>query len=212
MDSQLICDFYNMDLGVEQGSKVDPLEAVRKKILKFFRKYCPEILDPSLLPDEIDAKHFMGFDVDLWFSGEPLRVRRINPADPPHAHFVLFQRHWSRVVELINNFVDHQKLTGSDWNWLRKKLLMVPIRFFELPKGVLVDQGMLDRPKVGYSRGVGLVDREGKTIVGPNMYMEAEFKVVSLDEHKLGYTEYFSANTAWEMISEILYEVTHLMI
>jgi len=91
-------------------------------------------------------------------------------------------------------------------------LLMVPIRFFELPKGVLVDQGMLDRPKVGYSRGVGLVDREGKTIVGPNMYMEAEFKVVSLDEHKLGYTEYFSANTAWEMISEILYEVTHLMV
>ena len=49
MDSQLIYDYYNLNLGVENNFKDGFSEADQQQILNFFGKHCPEILDLDLL-------------------------------------------------------------------------------------------------------------------------------------------------------------------
>ena len=140
MDSQLICDYYNMNLKREPDSK--DCQQVRE----FFEKRCPEILNP---PEEFQESQKP--DLEGWVFGpmpgpDPGRISLDNPGE----HFLSFQLHWQRIVDLVDNFLGHRKLDGDDFRWLQDRLYRESLktRTF-LPEGFLMGQGMVARSKVG---------------------------------------------------------------
>jgi len=220
MDSQLICDYYNMNLKREPDSK--DCQQVRE----FFEKHCPEILNPpeiqdlNLLPDTVTDSKFQEFDLEGWVLGPTPQPDRIS-LDNPGEHFLSFQSHWQRIADLVDNFLDHRKLDGGDFRWLQDRLSRESLttRPF-LPEGFLMDQGMSDRPKVGYSRGFKLVGSKGKTIEGqvmadPEIRLPdgfIEFQEVSLDEYDLEYTEYFEVKSLDQLVPELVFRVNHQVV